>query len=652
MRDRVATLYLSLVMVLSVFLISGLIGINVPFVSGGNPDDIASIETEADPDFLVVGHSSNISIWLYDSGSVGIEGIADSIILNDDEPGSNPDGWFSDVFEQGKGLYNATYYAPSTSDPNVIIKVSNTHNVVFGTKTIILVDSGGQVEIKSSYLHVDDVPFYIQGLSYAPTYNGSDKYDNNAVQFDIPRIADANVNTIRLYVANRYYWGGQSWTDAITSTDVTLDFADLYDIKVIMGFWADETIDWTDQEVRDNQTAAWQEMVNRYMDAEPVLMWALGNEVLNNMDSANKTSYAQWMESMAQWTHANEPNHPVTYSDAGIGEINTLKNNVPSLDIYSFNHYDFEDALQFQSVLDTINSLWPKPVLLNEYGSDSRDNDADEQDQTKHAERLQTLYEAVEDEMRDYAPGFLGSLWFEWTDQWNFEGSSDVQDPGTWWGWSPTSCFDSYADLEYFGIASCVDQGMGASRELREAYWTLKSLYENTTNNVIELSQGWNLISIPFIQSDSNLQTVLESIEGSYDAMQWYDASDMTDPWKYHKVSKSFGNDLAEIDENMGFLIHITQPGVSYFIFNGTPSILNQSIPLMEGWNLVGYPSLTSYSRAEGLDNLEFGIDVDAVWWYDTLTDTWHFMDIDDQFIPGRGYWIHSKVEATWVVSL
>jgi hypothetical protein len=432
MRDRVATLYLSMVMVLSVIFASSPIYEFIPSASAGNPDGIATIDVEAESDFLATNYETNIIIGLYDSSSIGIEGIPESIILSDDGPGSNPDGWFSQIMEIGGGLYNTTFYAPPAADPNVVINVSNTNNSVFGIEEITLVNSKVQVEITSGIIQIDDEPFYIQGLSYAPTYNGSDKYDNGAVQFDIPKIIEANVNTIRLYVANTYYWGGQPWTDAITATDVILDYADIYDLKVIVGFWADHTIDWTDTEVKNNQTAAWEEMVLRYMNAAPVLLWALGNEVLNQMDSANKTSYLQWMEERTQWTHINDPNHPVTYSDAGIGEFSNLKNNVPSLDIYSFNHYDFENAVQFQSVLDTIYSQWPIPVFLNEYGSDSRDNNTDSENETLHATRLQTLYEAVESENRDYEPGFLGSLWFEWTDQWNFEGSNDVQDPGTW----------------------------------------------------------------------------------------------------------------------------------------------------------------------------------------------------------------------------
>jgi hypothetical protein len=77
-----------------------------------------------------------------------------------------------------------------------------------------------------------------------------------------------------------------------------------------------------------------------------------------------------------------------------------------------------------------------------------------------------------------------------------------------------------------------------------------------------------------------------------------------------------------------------------------------QDIALHTGWNLVGYPSQTSYNRTNGLNNLKFDPDVDAIQWYDSNSKTWHLMGSSDSFVPGRGYWIHSKVDTNWDVPL
>jgi hypothetical protein len=166
------------------------------------------------------------------------------------------------------------------------------------------------------------------------------------------------------------------------------------------------------------------------------------------------------------------------------------------------------------------------------------------------------------------------------------------------------------------------------------------------------LHEGWNLISIPFIQDKQNIQYVFSSIEGRYDAVQWWDVTDTSDPWKHYKVGKPFGNDLKEINETKGFWIHITEPGVTIFQYNGTQPTQNQSIALHPGWNQVGFPSLTSYNRTDGLNNITFGDEVDFIQWYDASTKTWHTMGENDYFVPGRGYFFHSKVEKNWEVPL
>jgi parallel beta-helix repeat protein len=167
------------------------------------------------------------------------------------------------------------------------------------------------------------------------------------------------------------------------------------------------------------------------------------------------------------------------------------------------------------------------------------------------------------------------------------------------------------------------------------------------------LHDGWNLISIPFIQEKTRYYNVLSSISGKYDAIQWYNLSDSEDPWKHYRKGKSFKfNDLDDINHTMGFWVHITELDGVFLEWLGTPPTQNQTIALHPGWNMVGYPSLSHHNRTIGLNNLEFGKDVNGTQWYNTSTQTWYSMDVDDHFVPGRGYWIHSLVETTWEVPL
>jgi hypothetical protein len=171
--------------------------------------------------------------------------------------------------------------------------------------------------------------------------------------------------------------------------------------------------------------------------------------------------------------------------------------------------------------------------------------------------------------------------------------------------------------------------------------------------NKMNLYGGWNLISIPTIQSDTNLGSVLSSIEGKYDAVQWFNISDTNDPWKdYHVTKVGFSNELNYVDHQKGFWVHMNVSGITQFVYQGSQPLVNQRVLLEPGWNMVGYPSFSYYNRTVGLNDLEFGLDVDCIQWYDAITKTWHFMASDDIFVPGRGYLIHSKMDISWEVPL
>jgi hypothetical protein len=171
-------------------------------------------------------------------------------------------------------------------------------------------------------------------------------------------------------------------------------------------------------------------------------------------------------------------------------------------------------------------------------------------------------------------------------------------------------------------------------------------------DNQMILKQGWNLISIPLIQTDTQLSTILEDINGKYNAVQAYAVIDTDDPWKHNHVDKGFSNDLTDLNEKVGFWVHITTPGDTVFQYNGTLPLSNQTIPLFPGWNLVGFPSLESKMRDDGLNNVQWGTDVDKIQAYNATSGSWEEVGEFDFFQPERGYWVHSNVNKMWEVPL
>jgi DNA-binding beta-propeller fold protein YncE len=167
------------------------------------------------------------------------------------------------------------------------------------------------------------------------------------------------------------------------------------------------------------------------------------------------------------------------------------------------------------------------------------------------------------------------------------------------------------------------------------------------------LSYGWNLISIPKIQSDTSLDSVLSSIQGSYDEVRYFSAQDILDPWKHNHTSKPLEmNDLDDLDHTMGFWIHVTEPTGVLFTYSGSEPLTSQDIQLRKGWNMVGFPSPSFHNRTNGLNNTVFGSQIRKVMWYDPTYGSWYNMAEGDLFIFGRGYWIYSNEDVIWSVPI
>jgi hypothetical protein len=169
--------------------------------------------------------------------------------------------------------------------------------------------------------------------------------------------------------------------------------------------------------------------------------------------------------------------------------------------------------------------------------------------------------------------------------------------------------------------------------------------------NYIFLHEGWNLISVPLVPPDKNLDSVLSSISGYYDAVQLFDSN--SGSWKHSHISKpSKLNTLVNIDHTKGFWIHISEPGGVIFEYSGSPPGFNRAIALYTGWNVVGYPASSNMQRDIALNTLAFGVEVDSIWYFDALNNKWWEMGPSDYFVQGRGYWFHSKFDTTWIVPL
>ncbi len=169
----------------------------------------------------------------------------------------------------------------------------------------------------------------------------------------------------------------------------------------------------------------------------------------------------------------------------------------------------------------------------------------------------------------------------------------------------------------------------------------------------IDLLEGWNLISLALIQSNTQLGEVLRTINGDYKAVQWFDRGDAKDPWKHYNPQKPPElNDLRDLDHTQGIWIYVTKPGGTNLTVYGDDFTIGESITIRPGWNLVGYPSQSDRLRDIALNNTAG--DIDYVYYFDAITDRYMVLSDSDYMKVGRGYYIHStsQFDIVWEVPL
>jgi hypothetical protein len=185
----------------------------------------------------------------------------------------------------------------------------------------------------------------------------------------------------------------------------------------------------------------------------------------------------------------------------------------------------------------------------------------------------------------------------------------------------------------------------------------ISTLYTFSTKFNVSLNQGWNMISVPLNQTVTSFETVLGSISGYYSAVQWYHPLDPNDHWKHWSEAKSFGNDFTDISQLIGIWVHVTAPDTVLQVDGEAPvgPYVNQ-IPLMKGWNYVGYPSLTQRTPNQALIS-QGGLapSFRVIWHYDSGTGQWTGWDQGSEtpdnlalMDPGEGYWIYMDAMDIW----
>jgi parallel beta-helix repeat protein len=156
------------------------------------------------------------------------------------------------------------------------------------------------------------------------------------------------------------------------------------------------------------------------------------------------------------------------------------------------------------------------------------------------------------------------------------------------------------------------------------------------------LSKGWNLVSIPLVVGNESIGDVFRTV--SFSELRRYSGSGLNDAWQHYSSVKPY-KDFSTVTVQEGYWMNVTDNS-SLTIAGIVP--VNVSLPLSQGWNLIGYPSMVTRQLGDLLTNVQWSraegfVNTSSPYFLTQVYDS-------DQVSPGGSLWIHVTSETTlWI---
>jgi hypothetical protein len=203
-----------------------------------------------------------------------------------------------------------------------------------------------------------------------------------------------------------------------------------------------------------------------------------------------------------------------------------------------------------------------------------------------------------------------------------------------------------YDQNNIWGAKLSTDQSLADAHKYRAIYdYIRKELPQPPPEQsiVISLYAGWNLISSPLELKEKIIERAFSSIAGKYRAIYEYDVAKSA----YKRYVSGQNNDFTTIEVGHGYWIYMNTDAT----LNLIGSISSKNIELKQGWNMVGYNSLSSRSVAEATSSINGKYS--ALYAFDTKANAYVNYTPGNQskpvtMDPGTGFWILVTQPAVW----
>ncbi len=256
-------------------------------------------------------------------------------------------------------------------------------------------------QVDGKFFRAGDQKLYLRGVTYGPFAPGTDgqPYDPTRTEEDFAQMAEAGVNTVRLYTPP------PAWL---------LDTAADRGLFVVAGLAWEQHVTFLDDSRR---AAAIVKRVGREVQAlaghRALLAWAVGNEIpapIVRWHGAKRIR--RFIERLYYTAKQADPGASITYVNYPTTEYLELD----FLDFVCFNVF-LEHPAPFERYLYRLQNLAvDRPLVLTEIGLDSG----------THGEHVQA--ETIAWQVRGaFAAGCAGAFTFSWTDEWH-RGGVEITD--------------------------------------------------------------------------------------------------------------------------------------------------------------------------------------------------------------------------------
>jgi hypothetical protein len=164
----------------------------------------------------------------------------------------------------------------------------------------------------------------------------------------------------------------------------------------------------------------------------------------------------------------------------------------------------------------------------------------------------------------------------------------------------------------------------------------------------ITLDEKWNLISLPLVPFDTDIDAILAALPaaGLAQLVSIWNYDGCTGEWFVYGNGQS---SLTDLEDGKGYWVRMTYPmtGTYDLWVWGTEKPMPPASPaeyaVCDGWNMMGFTSLTDYDAADYLWN--WGTPDPVIYGWTTgpwTTQGWYMVDFAglDHLNPGEGYWV------------